>query len=49
MQVVLNGRERTAAEFSTLLQNAGLQLFRVIPTASPMIPLRIIEAALATS
>lgn len=47
MQVVLNGRERTEAEFSVLLQNAGLQLLRVIPTASPMIPLRIIEASLA--
>ncbi len=46
MQVMLQGRERTAAEFGALLQNAGLQLLRVIPTPSPIIPLRIIEASL---
>jgi hypothetical protein len=46
MQVVLQGRERTEAEFSTLLQNAGMELLRIIPTASPVIPLRIIEASL---
>lgn len=47
MQVVLQGKERTATEFSALLRNAGLQLLRVIPTAAPMIPLRIIESTLA--
>jgi hypothetical protein len=47
MQVQLRGRERTAAEFNELLQSVGLQLLRVIPSASPMIPLLIVEAALA--
>jgi hypothetical protein len=45
MQVVLQGRERTEVEFSALLHNAGMKLLRIIPTASPMLPLRIIEAA----
>jgi hypothetical protein len=49
MQVVLQGRERTSTEFSTLLNDVGLQLLRVIPTASPMIPFRIIESSLAES
>lgn len=47
MQVQLRGRERTAAEFGALLQSASLQLRRIIPTTSPMIPLRIVEASLA--
>jgi hypothetical protein len=34
MLVVLGGRERTVDEFSTLFQEAGLRLTRVIPTAS---------------
>jgi pimeloyl-ACP methyl ester carboxylesterase len=34
-------------EFCTLLQSTGLQLRRIIPTASPMIPLRIVEATMA--
>jgi len=29
------GRERTAAEYRTLLQDAGFQMTRIIPTASP--------------
>ena len=36
-----NGRERTAAEFQSLLTNAGFGLTRIIPT---MGPLCIIEA-----
>ena len=43
MQVLLDGRERTEAEFSLLLQKEGLQLNRIIPTKSPM---KIIEASL---
>jgi hypothetical protein len=45
----LYGRERTAAEFKSLLESTGLQLLHVIPTASPMIPLRMIEASLDTA
>ena len=30
------GRERTASEFGTLLESAGLKLERIIPTKSPM-------------
>ncbi|MFN8627583.1 MAG: methyltransferase [Candidatus Binatia bacterium] len=43
MQVLLGGRERTANEFSLLLQQAGLKLNRIIPTESPV---KIIEACL---
>lgn len=47
MLVQIGGRERTATEFRTLLQNAGLQMRRVIvPTESPMFPLRLVEATL---
>ena len=35
MLVLLGGRERTAAEYGQLLQAAGFQLERVIPTHSP--------------
>lgn len=42
MLVDNTGRERTAAEYQNLLQNAGFQLTRVIPTASP---LSLVEAA----
>ncbi|MDT5195294.1 MAG: hypothetical protein QOH20_2048, partial [Mycobacterium sp.] len=35
MLVVNAGRERTADEYRTLLQDAGFQIARVIPTASP--------------
>jgi hypothetical protein len=45
MQVVLQGREGTEVELSVLLQNVGLKLLPIIPTASPLVPLRIIEAA----
>ncbi|HLS81487.1 MAG TPA: methyltransferase [Steroidobacter sp.] len=43
MQVLLGGKERTAQEFSALLQSAGMKLNRIIPTKSPM---NIIEASL---
>ncbi|MBK6808388.1 MAG: SAM-dependent methyltransferase [Sandaracinaceae bacterium] len=35
MLVMLDGRERTAAQYQSLLERAGLQLRRVIPTPSP--------------
>jgi O-methyltransferase len=41
MLTITGGRERTAAQFSALLDRAGFQLNRVIDTASPM---RIVEA-----
>ena len=47
MLVQIGGRERTAEEFRALLANAGLQMQRIIvPTESPMFPLRLVEAAL---
>ncbi len=47
MLVQIGGRERTAAELRALIQNAGLQMQRIIvPTESPMFPLRLVEAAL---
>ncbi len=43
----IGGRERTAAEMSDLLADAGLQMRRVIiPTESPLFPLRVVEASL---
>lgn len=48
MLVQIGGRERTAAEFETLLQNAGLTMLRIIvPGESPLFPLRLIEASLS--
>lgn len=41
MLTTTGGRERTAAQFSALLDRAGFHLNRVIDTASPM---RIVEA-----
>ena len=41
MLVLLGGRERTAEEFRRLLEAAGFQLERVIPTHSPF---SVIEA-----
>jgi hypothetical protein len=41
MLVVTGGRERTEAEFDTLVRRAGFTLTRVIPTASPF---SVIEA-----
>ena len=41
MMVMLGGRERTLDEFRILLENAGFQLTRVIPTESPF---QLIEA-----
>jgi hypothetical protein len=35
MMVAVNGRERTAAEFSALLEKAGFELEVIVPTASP--------------
>ena len=47
MLVQIGGRERTASEFSALLENAGLHLQRIItPTESPLSPLRLIEASM---
>lgn len=47
MLVQIGGRERTAPEFSALLEDAGLKLQRIIvPTEAPMFPLRLVEAAL---
>ncbi len=43
MQVLMDGRERTEAEFSLLLEKTGLKLNRIIPTKSPM---KIIEVSL---
>ena len=46
MLVQIGGRERTAAEFGALLQSAGLKLQRIImPTDSPLFPLRLLEAS----
>lgn len=43
----IGGRERTEAEMRALLESAGFQLRRVIvPTGSPMFPLRVVEASL---
>jgi hypothetical protein len=41
MMVMLGGRERTLDEFRGLLESAGFQLTRVIPTESPF---QLIEA-----
>ena len=47
MLVQIGGRERTEAELRALLEAAGLQMRRVIvPTESPMFPLRLVEASL---
>ena len=35
MLALTGGRERTTAEYASLLQRAGLRLARVVPTASP--------------
>lgn len=43
----IGGRERTAEEMRSLLADAGLQMRRVIvPTESPVFPLRLVEATL---
>lgn len=41
MLVVASGKERTEAEYRTLLANAGFQLTRIIPTSAPV---SVIEA-----
>jgi hypothetical protein len=41
MLVMLGGRERTAVEYAALLEQAGLRLERVLPTAAPI---AVIEA-----
>lgn len=47
MLVQIGGQERTAGELSALLQGAGLQMQRIImPTESPLFPLRLVEASL---
>jgi hypothetical protein len=35
MLLFLSGRERTEAEYRTLLDRAGFELTRVVPTPSP--------------
>jgi hypothetical protein len=35
MLVANSGRERTAAEYRELLQDAGFEMSRAVPTASP--------------
>jgi hypothetical protein len=42
MLVDNSGRERTAAEYQNLLQDAGFQMTRVVPTPSPF---SLLEAA----
>ena len=43
----IGGRKRTEAEMRSLLAHAGLQMRRVIvPTESPVFPLRLVEASL---
>jgi hypothetical protein len=43
----IGDRERTATEMRSLLAGAGLQMCRVIvPTESPLFPLRLVEASL---
>lgn len=44
MMVVLDGRERSEADFAALLARAGLRLVRVVPTPSPF---ALIEAVAA--
>ena len=47
MLVQIGGRERTNAELRNLLADAGLHMRRVIvPTESPLFPLRLVEASL---
>ncbi len=47
MLVQIGGRERTEAELRSLLADAGLQMQRIIvPTESPMFPLRLVETSL---
>jgi hypothetical protein len=41
MMVVLGGRERTEAEYATLLERSGFRLARIVP-ANPL--LNVIEA-----
>jgi hypothetical protein len=42
MMVMTGGRGRTAREWQSLIESAGLQFSKIIPTRSPMFP--IIEA-----
>lgn len=44
MLVMMGGRERTEAEFRSLLQAAGFQLTRIIPTLSPVSLIEAIKA-----
>jgi hypothetical protein len=41
MMVMTGGRERTAAEYRSLLETAGFRLARIVPTATEM---SVIEA-----
>lgn len=43
MMVMTGGRGRTAKEWQQLVEDAGLQLSRIIPTQSPMFPLIEVE------
>ena len=44
MLVLLNGRERTTAEYAALFEKAGLLLTRVTPLNAPLGPWSLIEA-----
>jgi hypothetical protein len=44
MLVMTGGRERTEAEFKSLLAGAGFKLARVIPTASPVAVIEAVRA-----
>jgi hypothetical protein len=44
MMVMTGGRERTEAEFSSLLAASGFELTRVIRTASPLCVIEAVRA-----
>ena len=44
MMVILNGRERTAAEYRKLFEAAGLRMTKVEPLQAPMGPWTLMEA-----
>lgn len=43
MQVLMDGKERTEAEFRTLLHESGLELRRIVSTRSPMSILEVVS------
>ena len=44
MMIILNGRERTAAEYGLLFEAAGLRMTKTTPLKAPMGPWTIMEA-----